>query len=250
MSTQKTRERIIDAVRKMRENTVGKGCTPAEAALFAAKAAEWIEKYQIDEAELRDAGGNDDTEVCQNFLRTGKKVFNPGMSEVVNSLAIGMCCKCIFLPHNHRDSNGSATYGIVGDQLDADYVCQIATMVVPALQVMANWVGKEHGYEKASLVRWSNQYLTGAGYEIKNRLERERQERSDAKLAEHQATGTALVCITGAVVAVAKREATNEAFDRLYPRVKTTHSRAEYNHTAQECGREAGKNIGLRLELD
>lgn len=250
MSDQATRERIIEAVRKMRENTVDKGCTPGEAAKFAAKAAEWIEKYQISEAELRiESGDSPEIEVCQNKLRTGKKAFNPGMSQVVNALARGMCCRCI---HLHEDDG--AVYGIIGDTLDADYVCQVALVVVPALQVMATYEGREHGYEKAGLVRWSNQYLTGAAEEILKRLERDRKERSELKLLEHHLanpnTSTALMVVTGEVIATAKREAVAEVFNQMYPRTRTVNSRIGYDHTARTRGREAGKHVGLHIQLD
>src|SRR6516225_8607559 len=97
------RERVIRLISEMKNRTVGRGATPAEAAAFAAKVAEWIEKYQIQEAELRAAGVNGtgvdpaNVEICQNKLRTGKQVFNPGMTQVVSALASGMCCKTILL---------------------------------------------------------------------------------------------------------------------------------------------------------
>lgn len=240
-------------VRQMREHTVDNGCTPGEAAKFAAKVAQWVEEYQIGEAELRVKDGiTDDVEVCENTLRTRKKVFNPGVTQVVNGLALGMCCKVI-MTHQWRGGQNEAVYGVVGDSLDADYVCQVATVVVPALQTMAGLEGVEHGYEKAGLIRWSNQYLSGAGQEIQRRLESERKARSDAKEAEHRAAydgTTAVVLVTGVTVAAEKREATNEAFKRLYPQTKTTYSRSRYDSTAHHRGREAGKSVGLHVGIE
>lgn len=248
MSSERTRERIIELLREMQMRTVDRGCTPGEAAKFAAKAAEWIERYQIDEAELRAKGSSDpeEIEVCQNTLRTGKRVFNPGMTAVVNGLALGMCCKLVLLR-----ANGEAVYGVVGNQIDTDYVCQIATAVVPSLQLMARLEGVEYGYEKAGLIRWANQYLAGAGQEIRQRLERERKLRSAERETEHHfhPTSTALTVITGESLATAKREATDEAFKQLYPRTRTTHSRSAYDHTAHERGREAGKSVGLHVGI-
>jgi hypothetical protein len=288
------RQRIIDLVRRMREQTLTNGCTPGEAAKFAAKAAEWIEQYAIEEAELKakdesKAFSVEDVEVVQNYLRTGKKVFNPGMTAVVNALAQGVCCQCILLPRNYLGSD-EVTYGIVGDQLDADYVCAIATSVVPALSYMADLEGAEHGYEKAGLVRWRNQYLSGAAIEIQRRLEQERRERScqqerQALQLRLEAAGnrervenlpapvvdqmldalrngtldltvrsgsgcTAIACITGESLAVIKREAVATAFKEMYPATKTTRSRSGYDHTANECGRRAGKTVGLRIGLE
>lgn len=248
MADETIRQRVIRLIAEMRNRTTDKGATPAEAAGFAAKVAEWIEKYQIDEAELRQTkegvSAGDDIEVCENYLRTGKKVFNPGMTQVVNALAQGMCCKVILL---HKD--GQATYGITGDSLDADYVCGMALAVVPALQVMAGWEGREHGYEKAGLVRWTNQYLTGAAIEIKKRLEEERKMRAEVKRLEHMVANLgnsgALVCVTGESIAVIKRQAVDKAFKEKYPRTRTQHSRMEYNDTAFSAGREAGKRVGL-----
>lgn len=250
MASERTREKIVELIRKMREQTAEKGCAPAEAAGFAAKVAEWIERYQITEAELRAEGGAavPEVEVCQNTLHTGKRVFNPGMTQVVNSLALAMCCKCIML-----HENGQAVYGIIGDQLDADYVCQIAVTVVPALQVMAGMEGREHGYEKAGLVRWTNQYLTGAAVEIRWRIESERKSRAEIREAEHRLTaapGTALVCITGELIAAHKREVVADAFWEAYPKTKTVRSHSEYNHTAHERGREAGKHVGLNVQIE
>lgn len=259
MADQRTRDRIIEVLRQMQNRTVEKGCTPAEAAAFAAKCAQWIEKYQIDEAELRAKEGANparDIEICENLLRTGKKVFNPGMTQVVNGLALGMCCKVILL-HKHSDELGTeAVYGITGDSIDVDYVCQLATALVPSLQMMATLEGREHGYEKAGLVRWTNQYLTGAGAEIRNRIERERAERSDVKQAEAllspptNSPTTALTVITGESLALVKREATQKAFKEAYPNTKKTYSRSEYDHTANARGREAGKRVGLHLGLE
>lgn len=251
MSQERTREKIVHLVNEMRKHTVDRGCSPDEAAGFAAKAAAWVEKYQISEEELRREGKAPDpeVEVCQNTLRTGKRVFNPGMTAVVGGLASAMCCKVVLL---HQDNE--AVYGVVGDSLDADYVCQIATFVVPALQIMATLEGREHGYEKAGLVRWSNQYLTGAAQEIRRRIEADRKERSDVKEAEHQiamsgTTCTALV-VTGETLAVTKRKATDEAFRSLYPKTKTVFSRAAYDHTANQRGREAGKRVGLNIPIE
>ena len=250
MALDRNRDRIIKLINEMRSHTVDRGCTPAEAAGFAAKAAEWMEKYQVDEAELRAQRGEDpEVETVQNKLRTGKKVFNPGMNAVVNSLAIAMCCKCILL--RERDE---AVYGLVGDTLDVDYVCQIATTVVPSLQMMATLEGREHGHEKAGLVRWSNQYLTGAAQEIQARIESERKARADIKQIEHDtqvANGcTALAVITGETLAVQKRMMVAEAFKQLYPRVKQTRSRSQFDGTAHERGREAGKTVGLRIGVN
>lgn len=250
MSSERTRERIVEMVRQMKAQTVENGCTPGEVAKFAAKVAEWIERYQIEEAELRAAGNStapEEMEVCQNFLRTGKKVFNPGMTSVVNGLSLGMCCKVILL---HKD--GEAVYGVVGNQLDADYVCQMATAVVPALQTMARLEGVEHGYEKAGLVRWANQYLAGAGVEIMKRLEKERKLRSAAAETEHHfhPKTNALAIVTGESLAVLKREATADGFNQLYPKVRTTHSRSAYDHIANERGREAGRRVGLHVGLE
>lgn len=246
------RERVVRLIAEMRNRTIERGATPAEAAGFAAKVAEWIEKYQIEEAELRAGGGHSTTaevEVCENILRTGKKTFLPGMSQVVNALSSGMCCKCILL-----NQEGEAVYGITGDPVDADYVCQVATAVVPALQMMGNMEGREHGYEKAGLVRWTNQYLMGAAVEIKARLEDDRRIRAEIKRLERmvadQAAGGrngagALVVITGESLAVTKMKATEEAFNAKYPRTKVSYSRTEYNGKAQSAGREAGKRVGL-----
>ncbi len=249
MSSESIRERIVRLIKEMRNRTTDRGATPAEAAAFASKVAEWVEKYQIDEAELQAKGGTNQapTEVCENLLRTGKKVFNPGMTQVVNSLALGMCCKVILL---HKD--GEAVYGITGDELDANYVCQVALTVVPALRIMAAFEGAEHGCEKAGLVRWTNQYLTGAGVEIKRRLEQERKDRSEVKEIENRLVntgGTALVVVTGESLAILKRAATEEAFRERYPKTRTSYSRTQYDSVANECGRVAGKNIGLHVTI-
>lgn len=248
MSDLRTRERVIELIRQMGQHTVENGCTPGEAAKFAAKVAQWIEKYQIDEAELRANSGDatsEEIEVCEHTLRTGKKVFNPGMTQVVSGLARGMCCQVILL---HQ--NGEAVYGIIGETLDATYVCQMATTVVPSLQVMGRLEGAEHGYEKAGLIRWLNQYLTGAGIEIQRRLEADRKSRSDIKEIEHQHNCTSLVLVTGETLAIQKREATAEAFKKLHPRTKTTHSRSGYDRTAHERGRDAGRRVGLRIGIE
>lgn len=255
------RERVVRLIAEMRNRTTDRGATPAEAAGFAAKVAEWIEKYQIEEEELRYSGGDHNTtgpdiEVCENYLRTDKKVFNPGMTQVVNALSEGMCCKCILLNKDRPESGNEAVYGIIGDVLDADYVCQVATCVVPALQMMATLEGREHGYEKAGLIRWSNQYLTGAATEILKRLEDERKRRSELKQAEEHIkaclAGTqsqALVVVTGESLATIKRAAVAESFRGKYPKTRTQYSRTEYNHEAHSAGREAGKRVGLHPGL-
>ena len=251
MADPRTRDRIIELVRDMREHTVANGCTPGEAAKFAAKCAEWIERHQIEEAELRAAGGEsapEEVEVCEHTVWTGKRVFNPGVSAVVNGLAQGMCCKCVLAHSRNADGESEAVYGIIGEVLDATYVCQIATAVIPALQLMGRLEGAELGCEKAGLVRWLNQYLTGAGAEIRRRLEGDRRVRSDAKRAT--AIGTSIILVTGESLAVAKREATAEAFRELYPRTRTTRSRSGYDGTAQHCGREAGRTVGLHRGIE
>lgn len=253
------RERVIRLVKDMQAHTVDRGCTPAEAAVFAAKAAEWIERYQIEEAELRAESGQSleeyEPNICENTIATGKKVFNPGVTRVVDGLARGMSCKVILLHRWNKELGFSeAVYGIIGDQLDTDYVCQIALAVVPALKMMASLEGAEHGYEKAGLIRWSNEYLTGAGEEILKRLEKDRKARSlekEAALAGLKGfTSNALVVVTGETLAIAKREATAVAVKERYPRLIKVQSRAQYDGTARERGREAGKRIGLHQGIE
>jgi hypothetical protein len=251
-----TRDKIVDMVRKMRDNTIDKGCTPGEAAKFAAKVAELIEKYQIDEAELRVEGGGsaDDVEVVENTLGTGKKVHNPGMTAIIHGLARGVCCEVILIPAGYKGRKDAA-YGIIGDQMDADYVCQIACLVHPALHIMATMDGKEHGHEKASLVRWNNQYMVGAAGEIKKRLETERQRRSDERRAQWELdnpgkNANAIVLVTGNSLAIVKKQSAKEAMAKLYPQTRQTRSRQQFDPTAQELGRQAGRNVGLDLQID
>jgi len=114
-----------------------------------------------------------------------------------------------------------------------------------------NLEGIEYGYEKAGLVRWANQYLTGAGTEIQRRIESERKERADLKKFEHLAHGTALVLVTGESLAVQRRAAADQELKRLYPRTKNAaRSRAEYDHTANERGREAGRRVGIHRAVE
>lgn len=245
-----SRERVLELLALMKLKTVANGCTPGEAAKFAAKYAEWVERYQIDEAELRQSARSGSVEeelgVCENILKTGKRVFNPGMTQVVQGLALGMSCKVILL-----ERRGEAVYGIIGEPLDANYVCQVAIAVVPALKTMGMLEAAEHGCEKAEAVRWLNQYMTGAGYEIMQRLERERNERSKAKEdeAKNKAGCTALAIITGDTLAKEKRDATEEMFKRLYPKTRKSRSRQRYNEEAFNSGREAGKRVGLNLAI-
>lgn len=245
------RARVVEMVRKLMENTVENGCTPGEAAKFAAKAAELVERYQIEEAELRaqrtgKAFSADDLEMTENVIRTGKKVHNPGMTSLLNGLALGSCCKILL-----KSERGEAIYGVIGDRSDADYVCQIASSIVPALQIMGRMEGVEHGREKAGLVRWLNQYLAAAGWEIKGRLEAERKARSDARVADHQPTSssTALAVITGETLAVIKRQAAEEAMRAAYPDTKKYRGgrSREYDCDANERGREAGRSVGLHV---
>ena len=251
------REKVVRLIREMRNRTVDRGATPAEAAAFAAKVAEWVERYQVDEAELRAKAGIDlgsvaDIDVAQNTLRTGAKVFNPGMTRIVHQLATAMCCRVILLTEYH-DGKKEVVYGIVGDVLDADYVCQMSVTLMPMLRMMGRLEGAEHGHERGELVKWTNQYLTGAGYEIHNRIVKERKERSEVKQVAAQladSSCTALAVITGESIAVAKRAATDEAFVAAYPNTKTHRSHTDYNPTAQARGREAGKQVSLNLQIE
>ncbi len=250
-----TREQIISRIKKMRENTVENGCTPGEAAKFAAKVAELVEQYQIDEAQLRRETASvgaipEEMEVYQNYLRTGKRVHNPGTTAVVAGLARGMSCEVVLLPAGW-EGRDDASYGVIGDQLDADYVCQIATCVVPALRMMATLEGREHGHEGGDLVKWMNQYLCGAGAEIQRRLEKDRKDRSDVAEQKRVAGAcTALAVITGETLAVAKREASAEGLKRLYPATRNVKSRTEYDHTARERGAAAGRAVGLNIQVE
>lgn len=244
------RERIIRLIAEMRNRTVERGATPAEAAAFAAKVAALMEQYQIDEMELkRESGIRDptDVEIVQNKLKAGRRVFNPGMTAIVNGLALGMCCKVILLHEPHPTFGTQAVYGIVGDSIDADLVCQLATTVLPALQIMSKLEGAEHGHEGASMIRWTNQYLIGAGQEIQKRIEDERKRRSAEKVAT--SSSTELVPITGESLAIIKRKATEEGFKELYPKTRKIQSHAQYDPEARERGREAGRNVSLNPQV-
>lgn len=252
MSAQRTRERIIDIIHKMKENTVARGCSPAEAAMFAAKVAEWVEKYQIEEAELRGAGGGAsgaEVEVCQERVGTGKKVHNPGVTAVYAGLATAMACRLVLF----HGKGGEATYGVIGDRGDAAYVVQIAATVLPLLDRMATDEGREHGEEKAGLVRWRNQYLAGAGGEIQRRLLAERAERSRAREEEARQEAAAGACralvVTGETLAVAKMAAAAAHIEKVYGKTSPVRSRAQYDGTAHERGTAAGRTVGLRVGL-
>jgi len=250
MPEETKRDKVIRLIREMRNRTVDRGCTPAEAAAFAAKVAEFMERFQIEEAEIHTATNNGtgsiepEVEVCENKIRTRQRVFNPGRTQVINALADAMSCKCILL---HED--GEAVYGITGEVLDCDYVCQISITLIPQLQIMARLEGVEHGYEKAGLVRWANQYLTGAGTTIYARIVKERKERSELKRLESEIAGTALAVITGDGLATIKAKAALEAFKEKYPKTRTTHSHSEFDGTAYKQGQEAGKRVGLNVGI-
>lgn len=249
------REKVIRLIKEMQNRTVERGATPAEAAAFAAKVSEWIEKYQIEEAELqsgKEKGAGPKIEVTENKIRTGKKVFNPGVTQLVAALARAMSCKCVMIRSGARAGikDTEATYGITGDTLDADYVCSIAMTLIPSLELSANIEGWEHGYEGGPLVRWRNQYLTGAAIEIEKRIVDERRARSDVREVEGKLSGGALVVITGDQLALLKKAAAEAEFKRRYPHTRTTTSNSGYDPTAHERGREAGKRASLHQGIE
>lgn len=242
------RERIIRLIREMQNRTTDRGATPAEAAAFAGKVAEWVERYQIEEAELRSSGDRpEQLEVCQEYYWTDKQVHNPGVTQLISGLAGGMSCKIILLNRRDQGVFRQTGYGVIGTPVDAQFVVQMVPHLLPQLVTMAKMEGMEHGYEKAGLVRWCNQYLGGAGEEIMKRLLRDRKSRSEQKEALNRTN--ALVCITGDKLAVLKTTAVAARFKEFYPRTESVKSRAEYDGTARERGKDAGASIGLGLPV-
>jgi hypothetical protein len=250
------RDRVVRLIREMRNRTTERGATPQEAAAFAAKVAEWIEKYQIEEAEL--SGENAPSiEIVQERIETGKRVFNPGVTAIIGALSRGMSVKMIMA--RRKDL---AVYDLVGTEIDCHFVRQISGQLVSELQIMARLEGAEHGYEKAGLIRWTNNYLDGAAGEIESRLVEDRRQRSEIKQIEHEQlsreaegglavktpTSTALV-ITGDHLAEKKLAAAEVEFERLYPHRTKSRSRGDWDGTANSRGREAGRAIGLRLSV-
>lgn len=247
------KQRAIELIHLMHNMTVDKGCGPGEAANFAAKIAEWIEEFQISEAELvTKNGGQQELEYVQHIIRTGKKVHNPGMVHLVNGIALGSCCKCILVVEK-----GEAVIKVLGEEMDATYVLHISQKLWPELSSRAHLEGIEHGHEKAALKRWENQYLEAAGEVIRKRLDDERTERSREReqqevrnrQAANGTTCTALKIVTGLTLAAEKRKEVQEIFDELYPKCKGYRGgrNSQYDPRAHEAGRRAGQEAGLHV---
>ena len=240
------RDRAIRLIAEMQARNTDRGCTPAEAAAFAAKISALMEKYQIDEIELQNKEPTPETvEVCQEYYYTDKRVHNHGVTQMVAQISSGMACKPILL-HKQDGPFRKAGYGIVGETIDAHLVVQLVKHLVPKLRAMGAEEGRENGYVKAELIKWNNQYLTGASFEIEKRLMDERNKRS--VLQQNANSSTALV-VTGNQLFAIKQEASAKEFRRLYPRTKRTQSRAGRDDTAFSAGREAGKRVGLGLPV-
>lgn len=222
--------------------------------MFAAKVVEMIEKHQISEAELaqQEGAAGPPLEVERVYIHTGKKVHNPGVTDVVFALAGGMSCRAII-----THLSGEAVYGLVGDTVDLDYLRQIASVVIPSLEIMATNTAREYGEEKAGLVRFRNQFLMGAAAEIKRRLLKERAERSEVRLLEAKVEAaeqgrpcTALAVVTPDSLAAQKAVVVTEAFKQHYPSIRQVRSRSGYDGDARSRGAEAGRRIGLNPQIE
>lgn len=228
-------DRAIDQVRKLR--ALSQSANENEAALAAQRAAEIIERYQIEEAALVAAGEQDDEEVEGGLdYREGKGTGWEGVLSYAVAASLGV--KSYRTREWDRETNREVkrvrAIGRPSDVRAASYLYSLIAADINRLAPGAWEQVKEKAWETKR--RWMNGYKLGAASTVAQRL-RERTEKQVDAVAASAASDTALVVIR-------KRQEKVAALARRYGITKGRGVRTN-SHSGYAAGLRDGRNVNI-----
>jgi hypothetical protein len=167
----------------------GSGATPAEAASAAAKAAQLMLRYNLNEAQIRAKKGEKADYLCERFtFAASRGPYIVALRMLASGIARSNFCRLL---HSRRTGSGY----IIGERANIDVTIEMYTRLHLTLAQMAERAWKTEGaasytwLDGARLagrsISWKRNYLLGAADTIYRRLEQER----EAAQESQQATG-------------------------------------------------------------
>jgi hypothetical protein len=227
----RTKEEIIERIRRLCEVRTDRGATPQEAEAAAAHAERLLHEYQLTMFDI-DAGRFDEG-VVEEELRVGGKRIEGWQKDLAGKLCHAYSCKLLL---------GNGALSFIGHESDVKVVRYFYNVLSAELWDQATAEGSERGLRGAELASYRSAYITGAAESIGARIVAERQGREQTETRETLDRSHALVRV---------KEAKVDAWiSQQYPHLGHSYSRGPNNFDGLRAGQAAGRSIHLRQGIE
>lgn len=190
------RDKLIAKIRALLAKTEDAGCTEDEALAAAAKAADLMDKYHVERAELESG----DTDFSWSKIKPQYKWH----CDIYHWIAPAIAKFTGTVPARHTIWHGGkqeirfSFFGETSDALFARWLCSALSDFV-----LAGAKLHPKGLNRKRINLWRRSYMAGAGFRISERLN----EITAARMQAAQSSGTALTLADRTAVANARLEA-------------------------------------------
>lgn len=227
----RTRESVIEIVKRMQAKAESQASTMAEIEAFARKANELILEYNLQASELADTPDNPVAAFINTpFTLTGNMADVEWKRQLVYTLARANFCQAVYTPKTRL-------MHIVGEQSNIEVVEYLYEFIWKQIQKLsrANWVeNKSYAYTmNIGEGKWRVTFCNGAAHGIGDKLREERD--AWTQTADNH---MALVVVKDAHLA--------EAMSNFYPRLGRGRATTNASDAAYNAGHNAGRNMQLR----
>lgn len=222
---------ILELMQKLKNMTTDKGCTPAEAANAADRLHRLLQTHQLSIGDLNAKTIDEDVELLTLERPDGGK-WGYGVREFANQIAYAFDCKLL------ADSRTLYFIGVESDVCVASFFFeQTHESVMTAGRIQ----GRTEGATGASLTHYVQNFVSGAGVAIANRLKAP----TEGMVMTCERAGEVQAC--KALVPV-KKQKVDDYVDRAFPNCTPRKARG-YKDGASD-GWEYGNNMDLQRGLD
>lgn len=223
--------------------------SPEEAAVAASKAQEIMTRFKIEHIVAQESQVTPEPEEeIEDFAKKGAHLYNDGGQKVsgwLNRLAVVLSkanqCKVYtsWTPPK-LGRRASATIEIIGRPSDAETVRYMFGYLSNEVERLTKIHGKGCGRT------WCNNFRLGIVDAVSERLKAQRKTTEEELRKQAEAGSTmALVKVDNALAVLDRRLQEAEDFAEETLNLRKTYSRATFDPSAREAGRNAGKNISL-----
>jgi hypothetical protein len=233
MNQNRTREEIIEKIRRLREIRTDRGATPQEAEAAAAHAERLLHAYQLRTLDLE--AGQFGEEIAEQQMHPGGKRIENWQSTLAAELCWAYECRLII-----RKQDGSLTF--VGHTSDVQIARYLFDLLSRVLWDAATEEAVETGLRGSALTRFRNAYIIGAAESIGRRIASERQAREETETPETLDRSHALVRVK-----VAKLDSWLATH---YPHIRSSRTSGPSNSSGFQAGQAAGHKVQLRPGIE
>lgn len=227
-------DHIIDKIRKLL--ALSTSSNEHEAASAAAKAAQLMAEYQLEDAQLRveDKEGHEAEPIVQEQIDTAGRIIH-WRGSIASALAKSLGC------HSWYSGSNIKLFGRPSAIRTVSYMFQYLTSEVERLACEA-WNNNEPNITYDSARRWKNAFRIGAATTISNRLREQRKQQETARDIAKAAGGEG----SQALVLLKREDAEVEtAYKVLSARFRKVNGPAITSRGGYAAGQAAGANVSL-----